>query len=116
MDENIYVVNVNKTAKNDIIGIVKFISKNNPINALNILKRIQDRIDSLYKFPERGGYVQELLKYNIKDYRQLIESPWRIIYRIDGNIVNVIMIIDSRRNTQDILIEKLLGINEIRSP
>ena len=112
MDENIYVVNVNKTAKNDIIGIVKFISKNNPINALNILKRIQDRIDSLYKFPERGGYVQELLKYNIKDYRQLIESPWRIIYRIDGNIVNVIMIIDSRRNTQDILIEKLLGINK----
>ena len=113
MDEKIYDVNVNKTAKNDIREIIKFISKNNPINALNVLKRIQDRIDSLYKFPERGGYVQELLKYKIKDYRQLTESPWRIIYRIDGNIVNVIMVIDSRRNTQDILVEKLLEINEI---
>jgi len=104
-------VNVNKTAKNDIRGIVKFIFNNNPINALNVLKRIQDRIDSLYKFPERGGYVQELLKYNIKDYRQLTEAPWRIIYKIDGNIVNVITVIDSGRNTQDILVEKLLGIN-----
>jgi len=113
MDEKIYNVNINKTAKKDIRGIVKFISKNNPINALNILKRIQDRIDSLYRFPERGGYVQELLEFNIKDYRQLTESPWRIIYKIDGNIVNVIMVIDSRRNTQDILVEKLLGINEI---
>ena len=113
MDEKIFDVNVNKTAKNDLRGIVKFISKSNPINALNVLKRIQDRIDSLYKFPEKGGYVQELLKYNIKDYRQLMESPWRIIYKIDGTIVNVIMVIDSRRNTQDLLVEKLLEINEI---
>jgi len=113
MDEKIFEVNVYKTAKNDIRGIVKFISKSNPINALNVLKRIQDRIDSLYKFPEKGGYVRELLKYNIKEYRQLTESPWRIIYKIDGNIVNVLMVIDSRRNTQDILVEKLLGINDI---
>ena len=108
MDEKIFHVNVNKTAKNDIREIVKFISKNNPVNALNILKKIQDRINSLYKFPERGSYVQELLKHNIKDYRQLTESPWRIIYRIDENIVNVILVIDSRRNLQDILVEKLL--------
>jgi hypothetical protein len=60
-------------------------------------------------FPERGGYVPELLKNNIKDYRQLTESPWRIIYRIDGDIVNVLMIIDSRRNVQDILMERLLS-------
>ena len=43
-----------------------------------------------------------------KDYRQLIESPWRIIYKIDKNIVNVLIIIDSRRNTQDILLERLI--------
>jgi mRNA-degrading endonuclease RelE of RelBE toxin-antitoxin system len=46
---------------------------------------------------------------NIKDYRQLIESPWRIIYKIDNEIVNVLLIIDSRRNTQDILVEKLIN-------
>jgi len=103
-----FTVNVNKTAKNDLREIIKFISKNNPMNGLNILKRIEERMNTLNHFPERGGYVPELLKNNIKDYRQLIESPWRIIYKIDNNIVNVLLIIDSRRNTQDILVERLI--------
>jgi toxin ParE1/3/4 len=103
-----YFVNVNKTAKNDLREIIKYISKNSPMNAINVLKGIEGRINTLNHFPERGGYVPELLKNNIKDDRQLVEAPWRIIYRIDGTIVNVLIIIDSRRNTQDILLEKLI--------
>jgi toxin ParE1/3/4 len=103
-----FTVYVNKTAKNDLREIIKYISKNNPMNAINVLKKIEDRINTLNHFPERGGYVPELLRKNIKDYRQLIESPWRIIYKIDKNIVNVLIIIDSRRNTQDILLERLI--------
>ena len=103
-----FIVNINKTAKNDLIEIIKYISINNPMNALNVLKKIEDRINTLNHFPERGGYVPELYKNKIKDYRQLIVSPWRIIYKIDKNIVNVLIIIDSRRNTQDILFERLI--------
>ena len=103
-----YSVIVSKSAKSDLREIIKFISKENPMNALKILKKIEDRIISLNHFPERGAYVPELLKYNIKDYRQLIESPWKIIYKINGDIVDVLIIIDSRRNTQDILVEKLI--------
>jgi toxin ParE1/3/4 len=106
--KNHFTVNVNKTAKNDLREIIKYISRNNPMNALNIFKKIEDRINTLNHFPERGGYVPELLKNNIKDYKQLIVSPWRIIYKIDKNIVNVLIIIDSRRNTQDILLERLI--------
>ena len=103
-----YTANISKTAKTDLKEIVKFISKNNPMNALKILKKIEDRIITLNHFPERGGYVPELLKNNIKDYRQLIESPWKIIYRIGNDVVNILLIIDSRRNTQDLLLEKLI--------
>jgi len=103
-----FIVNVNKTAKNDLREIIKFISKNNTMNGLNILKRIEEKISTLDHFPERGGYIPELLKNNIKDYRQLIESPWRIIYKINNNVVNVLLIIDSRRNTEDILMERLI--------
>jgi addiction module RelE/StbE family toxin len=103
-----YSVNINKTAENDLREIIRYISQNNPMNALDVLKRIEDRINTLNRFPERGGYVPELLKNNIKDYRQLIEPPWRIIYKIDNDIVNVLIIIDSRRNAQDILVEKLI--------
>ena len=103
-----FIVNINKTAKNDLREIIKYISKNNPMNGLSILKRIEEKISTLDHFPERGGYVPELIKNNIKDYRQLIESPWRIIYKIECDIVNVLLIIDSRRNTEDILIERLI--------
>jgi addiction module RelE/StbE family toxin len=103
-----YSVNISKTARKDLREIIKYISRNNPMNALNVLKIIEKRINTLNHFPEKGGYVPELLKNNIKDYRQLIEPPWRIIYRIDNDIVNVLLIIDSRRNTQDILVEKLI--------
>jgi len=104
-----FTINVNRTAKNDSRDIIKYISKNNPGNALNVLKRIEDRIRALERFPEKGGYVPELLKHNIKDYRQLIEPPWRIIYKIENETVNILLIIDSRRNTQDILVEKLIN-------
>jgi addiction module RelE/StbE family toxin len=103
-DLRTYSINVSKTAKKDLREIINFISKSNPMNALNVLKTIEDRIKTLNHFPERGGYVPELLQHNIKDYRQLIESPWRIIYKIDNDIVNVLLIIDSRRNTQDVQI------------
>ena len=46
-----FTVNINKTAKNDLREIIKFISKNNPMNGLNTLDH----------FPERGGYVPELV-------------------------------------------------------
>src|SRR5215510_11553534 len=107
-EKMVYTVKVSKSAKNDLREIIRFISKENPMNALDVLKRIEDRINSLDHFPERGGYVPELLKNKIKDYRQLIESPWKIIYKIEGQKVDVLIIIDSRRNTQDILIEKLI--------
>ena len=103
-----FTVNVSKIAKSDLREIIKYISKNNPMNALNILNRIEARINTLNHFPEKGGYVPELLKNNIKDYSQMVESPWRIIYKIIDNIVNVLLIIDSRRNAEDILIERLI--------
>jgi plasmid stabilization system protein ParE len=82
--------------------------QNNPQTALKILERIQNKIETLDHFPYRGGYVPELLEKNIKDYRQLLEIPWKIIYKVENEQVNILTIIDSRRNLQDILIKKLI--------
>jgi toxin ParE1/3/4 len=103
-----YFVNITQNAENDLDEIIAFIAENNPQNAMKILGEIKAKINSLDHFPYRGTYVPELLKRNIKDYRQITENPWKIIYKIDGNIVNVLTIIDSRRNLHDILIKKLL--------
>jgi hypothetical protein len=60
--------------------------------------------------------VQNLLVCgrNIKDFRQITEAPWKIYYKIVKNIVNVLAVIDSRRNLKDILINKLLKTEATR--
>jgi addiction module RelE/StbE family toxin len=103
-----YLVNMTHNAENDLNEIIMFIAQNNPQNALKIMEKIQTKINTLDHFPYRGGYVPELLARNIKDYRQILETPWKIIYKVDDNIVNILAIIDSRRNLQDMLINKLL--------
>jgi addiction module RelE/StbE family toxin len=110
MNEKIeqYTVNITANAKKDLREIVSYIARDNPRTAVKILKKIESKINTLDHFPYRGGYVPELLKRNIKDYRQLLESPWRIIYKIDKDIVNVLLTVDSRRNVQDVLIERLI--------
>jgi len=76
------------------------------------MEKIITKINTLDHFPNRGSYVPELLARNIKEYRQITEEPWKIYYKVDGNIVNVMAIIDSRRNLKDILISKLYPENQ----
>jgi len=107
-DYDEYIVKMTQNSVNDLNEIIDFISKNNPRNAEVIMEKIYKKIKSLNHFPNRGGYVPELLLRNIKDYRQITEEPWKIIYKVNGNKVNISAIIDSRRNLKDILIKKLL--------
>ena len=103
-----YIIKMSLSAKRDLAEISRYIAQNNPQTATKIVKRIWARIKTLDRFPYRGAYVPELLARNIKHYRQITESPWKIIYRVDDETVNILAIIDSRRNLQDILIKKLL--------
>jgi len=103
-----YSVNLTKGAETDLEEIVSYIANDSVENALRIFDRLQNKVNSLNKMPERGRYVPELLDKNIRDYKELIENPWRIIYKIDECKVDVLTIIDGRRNLQDILMEKLM--------
>jgi addiction module RelE/StbE family toxin len=102
-----YAVNLTEGAETDLDEIVSYIAKDSVQNALRILERLHNRVNSLNKMPERGRYVPELLDKNIREYKELIENPWRIIYKIGEDKVDVLSIIDGRRNLQVILMEKL---------
>jgi addiction module RelE/StbE family toxin len=103
-----YVVNITQSAEDDLNEIIMYIAQNNPQTAIKIMEKLQAKINTLDHFPYRSGYVPELLARNIKEYRQITETPWKIIYKVDGKVVNILAVIDSRRNLQDILIKKLL--------
>ncbi len=97
-----------KIAENDLKEIIEFISVESPGNALKILKKMKDRASSFYTLPERGRVVPELLDQGISQYRELIISPWRLIYRIAEREIFVLSVIDSRRNVEDILLKRLI--------
>ena len=96
-------------AEKDLKNIIEYIADDSPINALKVFKKIKEKASSLYSFPDRGRLVPELRDQGILQYRELIHSPWRIIYRISENTVYVLSVLDARRNIEDILLKRLLN-------
>ncbi|HUT55869.1 MAG TPA: type II toxin-antitoxin system RelE/ParE family toxin [bacterium] len=94
-------------ARNDLITIAKYIAADRPHNALNVFNTIKSKASSLKVFPERGRIIPELRDQDIPLHRELVISPWRIIYRISENKVYVLAVLDSRRNIEDLLLQRL---------
>lgn len=96
------------SAQRDLKQIVEYIAIDSPDNASQILKKIKQKASDLYTMPDRGRIVPELKDQGIQTYRELIVVPWRIIYKISNATVFVLSVIDSRRNVEDILLEKFI--------
>ena len=96
------------TARLDLERIVEFIAEESPANALAALERLERRCRSLAALPERGRVVPELRAVDVFTYRELIEGPWRIVYRHDVDRVHVMAVLDSRRELSGLLLERLV--------
>lgn len=44
------------------------------------------------------------------DYRELILRPWRVVYRIECEIVRIVAVVDSRRSLADILLDRVMSM------
>ena len=108
---NKYKVLWARSAEDDLICIIEFIHSKNPIAAKNSLKKIKTKVSSLNNLPNRGRIVPELKNKGVLQYRELIISPWRIIYRISELNVYVLLMIDSRQNVEDVLLQRLVRKN-----
>lgn len=98
------------TAENDLKGIIDYIALNNPENALNILRKIRGKVSDLYRMPEKCRIIPELSDHGITLYRELIVTPWRIMFRIADKTVFILSVLDARRNIEDILLKRLVGL------
>ncbi|MDZ7793923.1 MAG: type II toxin-antitoxin system RelE/ParE family toxin [Spirochaetia bacterium] len=95
-----------ETAVKDLDDIIEYISINSINNAIEQYDKIKNVTIELNEFPKSGRIIPELYEQNIIKYRELIVSPWRIMYKEDHNIVYVMAIIDGRRNIEDILMRR----------
>lgn len=103
-----YKTIISRYAEDDLIEIVEYYVVKNESYAQKLLISLEARVEELKTLPERGRVVPELKKQNILEYRELVEGNYRIIYAIEGTIVTIHTILDSRRNIEDLLLKKLL--------
>jgi toxin ParE1/3/4 len=106
-----YDVRWSRTSENDLLSIVEYVARESPHQAYAIFEEIRKRASRLRTFPDRGRIVPELLDQGITLYRELIVTPWRIMYRVSDNKVYVLSVLDSRQNVEDILLRRLTGLN-----
>ena len=97
-------------AKSDLLNMVAYIKKDSPSIANDIYLKIREKVHSSNFFPLKGRVVPELQKEGITLYREVISSPWRIIYKVGNDTVYIMAILDSRQNVEELLLQKLLKI------
>jgi len=100
-----------ESAENDLLKIVEYIALDSPKNALKILKKIKIQVQELYHNPKRCRIVPELHDQGINQYREMVVSPWRVVFRIADSKVFVVLVFDSRRDIEDVLLKRLTGSN-----
>jgi len=70
-------------------NIFEYISKEENDAAYKLVSKILKKVETLSKFPERGRKVPEA---NREEIREVFESEYRIIYRVEAKKVFVLSI------------------------
>lgn len=74
--------------------IYEYISKDDITTASKMAERIFARVETLSKFPQRGRKVPEV---NREEIREVFESEYRIIYRIESKRIFILSIRNFRQ-------------------
>jgi len=78
------------TAEGHLEGIYAYIAQDSPECAKRMVDRITRRSQQVSEFPLSGRRVPE---YDIDQIRELIEGPYRIIYYIKADQIDVLAVL-----------------------
>ena len=105
-----YAVFLTRGAEQDLESLHDYIAEfDSPTNAESVLNQLLKVVDGLSHFPERGSHPKELAALGIKDYRQVLFKPYRVIYRVIGQRVYIYLIVGGRRDKQSLIGRRLVG-------
>ena len=103
-----FEVQLTDDAAQDLEQIFDYLSQQD--RAAHVLEQIEQAFQALSALPERGSCPRELLELGIREYREVFFKPYRIIYRVMGDDVYVLMIADGRRDMRALLQRRLLHV------
>jgi addiction module RelE/StbE family toxin len=103
-----YKVVWTESAKFDLESIIEYIKTDSISSAKKIFFEIKEKCDELSFSPKKFRIVPELQQIGILKYREAIYKRWRIVYKIENKIVYILIVIDSSRNIEDLLFQRLV--------
>ena len=104
-----YDVRLTRGAEQDIESIHDYFVAHGAAGAATALvDRLLERVAALETFPDRGAVPKELAALGIDTFRQIVEPPYRIFYRVIDDLVVIVLVVDGRRNMQALLERRLL--------
>ena len=83
-----------ENALKHLLDIYEYISQNSPTYATRMVDRLTRRSEQIANFPMSGREVPE---YEAKDIREVIEKPYRIIYRLNPDQIDILAVVHAAR-------------------
>jgi len=87
-----------QNAIDHLVNIYEYIAINSPMYAKGMMDKITRRSEQIADHPCPGRKVPQ---YDAEDIREIIEAPYRIIYRIRPERIDVIAIVHCARLLPD---------------
>lgn len=87
-------------ARDDLRAIAFHVARDSLDNALRSVDRLEHRAATLAQMSTRGRIVPELRRVAEQRHREVIEKPWRILYRVEESLVSIVAVVDGRRDVQ----------------
>lgn len=105
-----YPVRLTRGAEQDLQAIHGYrVVRDGRAAADDWLTTLVERIAALRQFPDRGSFPPELERVGMRDYRQILCTPYRIIYRVIDATVFIMIIADGRCDMVTLLERRLFA-------
>ncbi len=96
-------------AKTDLAKILGYLKETAGAEfARQVYTRLWEKIKKSTSYPDGYRVVAEFSEIGVVEYREIIESPWRIFFRTSENESRIVSIIDGRRNVEQVLYRKMI--------
>ena len=96
-------------AGDELFEIISFIKYNSgKIIANNIYDKINKEVEKASKNASGRRIAPLLRNFGINHVHQFNINPWAIFYKVENNRMEILSIIDQRRNLEEILYNKII--------
>lgn len=107
-----WAVTLSASARRDLGDILDYLAHREDQRTVNgTLAHFREALESLAKLPGRGRVPPELAGIGLREFREIQLPPYRILYRVRGERVQVLCIVDARRDLSDLVVARALDMD-----